>query len=58
VDDVQVDPVDAEPAQAALGLGGRIPSAPRVELGRDEDVLARDAALAQGLADALLVAVA
>jgi hypothetical protein len=56
VDDVQVDVVDPEPLQAALDLGDRV-LPPRKELGRDEHVLARNAALAQRLSDALLVAV-
>src|SRR5271166_6702215 len=56
VDDVEVDVVEAEPPQAPLSLGGRI-RARGIELGRDEHVLARDAALTQRTADALLVAV-
>src|SRR4029077_13997114 len=56
VDDVEVDVVDPESLQAALGLGDRVLSSGK-ELGGDEDLLARDAALAQPLSDALLVAV-
>src|SRR5205085_11772354 len=57
VDDVQIDLIDTQPVQAALGLRGRIGSTPGIELGRDEELLARDAALAQRLPDARLVAV-
>ncbi len=56
MDDVEVDGVDAEALQAPLDLRLRVPAA-RVELGRDEDVLARKAALAQGTAHAAFVAV-
>jgi hypothetical protein len=56
VDQVQVDLVDAQAPEAARGLGDGI-FAPQVELGGDEDVLARHAAVAQPLAHALLVAV-
>ena len=56
VDDVEVDLVDAEPLQAPLRLGLRV-LLRRIELRRDEDLLARHAAVAQRAADALLVAV-
>src|SRR5262249_45842420 len=56
VDDVEVHVVDAEPLETPLGLGGRV-APPGMELRRQEDLLARDAALAQPLSDALLVAV-
>src|SRR5262249_30292258 len=56
VDDVEVDVVDAEPLEAALRLGLRV-LAGGVELRRDEDLLARDAAVAQRAPDAALVAV-
>src|SRR4051812_5315038 len=56
VDDVEVDLVDAEPPQAVLRRGRRV-LVPRIELGGEEDLLARHAALAKPLADALLVAV-
>ena len=54
--DVQVDFVDAEPPEALLSLGGRV-LARGIELGGDEHLLARQAALAQRLARALLVPV-
>ncbi len=56
MDDVQVDLVDAKPFETArrrvrgFFVRGK-------ELGRDEDLVARDAALADALPDALLVAV-
>ena len=56
VDDVQVDVVDTEPLEALLGFGRRIPVG-RIELGRDEHLVARHATLAQPPSDALLVAV-
>ncbi len=56
VDDVEVDLLDAEPLEAVLGLGGRV-GARGIELRRDEDLVARDAAVAQRAADARLVAV-
>ena len=56
VDDVQIDVVDPEPLQAALGLGDRV-LPPREELRGDEHLPAGDAALAQPLAHAFLVAV-
>src|SRR4029077_1283510 len=56
VDDVEVDLVDAEALEAVLRLGLRVLAA-GIELRRDEDVLARHAALAQGAPDARLVAV-
>ncbi len=56
VDDVQVDVVHSQPAQAALRLGGGIAVA-GIELGRDEHLFARRPAVAQRLADAALVAV-
>ena len=56
VDDVEVDGVDAEPLEAALHLGDGILAA-RVELRRDEDVLARDAAVADRPPDAAFVLV-
>src|SRR5262245_35760809 len=56
VDDVQVDVVDVQLLQAALDrCDGILP--PGMELGRDEHLFARNAALEQPLADALLVAV-
>ena len=54
--EVEVDLVESEPAQALLCFGLRI-LRPWIELGRDEDLLARQAAGAQGLADGLFVAV-
>jgi hypothetical protein len=45
VDDVQVDVVDTEDPETPLGLRKRIPAA-RIELGRDEDLVAREPALA------------
>ena len=56
MDDVEVDVLDAQPLQAALRLHLGVLRA-GMELRRDEDLLARDAAVAQGPADALLVAV-
>ena len=56
MDDVQVDAVDPEPLKAPLELCDRV-SPCGMELGGDEHVIARDAAFAQPLADALLVAV-
>ena len=56
VHQVQVHLVDAELAQALLGLGDRVLAA-RVELGGDEHLVARHAAVPQRLADAGLVAV-
>src|SRR5439155_14602797 len=56
VDDVQVDGVHAEPLETPFGFRDRI-LASREELRRDEHLVARDAACAQALADALLVAV-
>ena len=56
VDDVEVDLLDAKPFQAPLRLGLRVLPR-RIELGRDEDLLARHAAVAKGAADARLVAV-
>jgi hypothetical protein len=56
VDDVQVDGVHAEPPKAPFQLRDRI-CARGEELRRDEHLVAANAALAQPLADALLVAV-
>ncbi len=56
MDDVEVDVVDAETLQAAFDLCNRIRPR-RKELGGDEHVLARHAALAQPLPHTLLVAV-
>jgi len=56
VDDVQVDVVDAKPLEAARGLLDRV-FVPGIELGRDENLVARDAALAEALPHASLVAV-
>jgi hypothetical protein len=56
VDDVEVDVVETQASETRLGLGDRIP-APGMELRRDEYLVARDPALAQGAPDALLVAV-
>jgi len=56
VDDVEVQAIDLQPLEASLGLGRRV-LLPRVELGRDEHLVARDPALAQPLADAVLVPV-
>src|SRR5436305_12627770 len=56
VDDVQIDVVDPESLQAAFDLPNRVLPR-RKELGGDEDLLARDTALAQPLSDAFLVAV-
>jgi hypothetical protein len=56
VDQVQVNLVDAESSQALPGLGGGV-VAPWVELGRDEYLVAGQAAVAQRFSDALLVAV-
>ena len=53
---IQIDLVDAEPPQALLHLGYRILMY-RMELGRDEHLVAGDPAIAQRPADALLVAV-
>jgi hypothetical protein len=55
VDDVEVDGVDAEALATAPGLRLGV-VARRIELRGDEDVLARDTAVAQRLADAALVA--
>ena len=54
--DVEVDVVDAKPSEAAFGLHRRVRSS-GIELGRDEHLIAGQAALAQRPADALLVAV-
>ena len=56
VDDVQVDLLEPKPIQAPLDLGLRV-FASGVELRGDEDLVARHAAVAEGTADALLVAV-
>ena len=48
--------VDAETLQAPFSLGNRV-FPPGMELRRDEDLVAWDAALLQSLADALLVPV-
>ena len=48
--------LDPEPLEAALDLCDRV-SPSGIELGRDEDLIARDTAFAQPLPDALLVAV-
>ena len=56
MDDVEVDGVDAEALEAPLDFRLRV-AAPRVELRRDEDVLASKAAVAQGAAHAGFVAV-
>src|SRR5262249_27720596 len=56
VDQVEVDLVDPESLEATLGHRRRV-LACRVELGGDEDILARHAALAKRPADALLVPV-
>jgi hypothetical protein len=56
VDDVQIDLINAQPPQALLRLGGRIATR-GIELGRYEHVLARDAAVGERAADALLVPV-
>jgi hypothetical protein len=55
MDDVEVDGVDAEALDAPLDLRLRV-AAPRVELRRDKDVLARKAAAAQGTTHTALVA--
>jgi hypothetical protein len=57
VHQVQVDLVDAEPAQALLGLGDRIAVPARIELGGDEYLVAGHAAVPQRPPDAFLVAV-
>jgi hypothetical protein len=54
--DVQVNLIDAESAQALLGLGERVP-ARGVELRGEKNLLAGNAALAQSTPNALLVAV-
>ncbi|HEY1592888.1 MAG TPA: hypothetical protein VGF81_13920 [Solirubrobacteraceae bacterium] len=54
MDDVEVDVVDAETAEAPLGLCGRV-LAGGIELRGDEHLFTRDATLAQPLADTLLV---
>jgi hypothetical protein len=56
MDDVEVDGVDAEAIEAPLDFRLRV-AAPRVELRRDEDVLASKAAVAQGATHAGFVAV-
>src|SRR3954451_1608592 len=56
VDDVQVDPGDAEPLQASAGFVLRV-SATGMELRGDEDLVPRHAAGAQRPPDARLVAV-
>jgi len=56
VDDVEVQLVDSQPFQAPPCLGLRVLPR-RVELGGDEDLLARHAAVAQRATDALLVAI-
>jgi hypothetical protein len=56
VDQIQVDLLQAKPAKALFGLADRIVS-PRMELGGHEHLVARNAAVAQGAADAFLVAV-
>ena len=45
VDEVEVERIEAEPLQAALGLGDGVAPA-RIELGGHEDLVARDPALA------------
>jgi hypothetical protein len=56
VDEVEVDVVDVELLDAVRNLSEGV-AAPWVELCRDEHLVARDAALAQRLAHARLVAV-
>jgi hypothetical protein len=46
VDQIQVDLVHAEPLQALPGLGHRV-VVPGMELGSDEDLIARHSVLAQ-----------
>src|SRR3954452_17756336 len=57
VDDVQVDLLDAQALEAALRLLLGVPGRARIELRRDEDLVARHAAVANGAADARLVPV-
>ena len=56
MDEVEVDVVDAQPLQALRRFRRRVLTA-GIELGRDEDVTTRYAAVLQRPADALLVAV-
>ena len=56
VNDVQIDLVELEPAEAALDLRHRVPAG-RIELRGDEDLLAGDAAVSKRPPDAPLVAV-
>src|SRR5205085_12019913 len=56
MDDVKVDVIDAEAPKALLGLLRRIVAA-GIELRGKEQILARDAAVSDCLADALLVAI-
>jgi hypothetical protein len=56
VDDVEVDLIQTEPLEALLRLEHGV-LAPREELRRDEDLLPRDAAVAQRPSDARLVAI-
>ena len=56
VDQVEVDPVEPEPAEAGLELAARLAAA-GAELGRHEHVVPRQPARAQPPPDALLVAV-
>ena len=57
MDDVEVDVVDAEPLEAPFRLGRRIGATAGIELRRHEELVTRDAALAQPLPDAFFVAV-
>jgi hypothetical protein len=56
VDDVQVDALDPEPLEAAFKLSDGV-FASWIELGGDEDLIARDIAFAQPLPHACLIAV-
>ncbi len=56
MDDVQIDLIYAEPSQALLSLGVGVLAA-GIELGCEEYLLARHAAVMQRPADALLVAI-
>ncbi len=56
MDQVKVDLLHTEAAQALLGLGDQV-TASREVLGGDEYLFARHAAVAKGAADTLLIAV-
>jgi hypothetical protein len=57
VDEVEIDLVEAEPLEAPFERGDRVIRV-RIELGRDEDLVARQTAGAERAAHGLFVAVA